>query len=90
MVTSQRTPGKRQRTLAWMKTAWKDTNPRYPYSAAGAKPRMNTGRKATARVTTTSSGWMREPASQSIARLEWWMAWKLHNQGSWWNARWIQ
>ncbi len=57
-------------------------------SAAGAKPSTKSGTNATARVTTTSTRCSREPASQSIASLEWWIAWKRQSQGTAWKARW--
>ena len=50
-------------------------------------PTVFIGQKPAARVTRTSARCMREPASQSICRLEWWMAWKLHRNGTWWKAR---
>ena len=48
---------------------------------------MKIGTKVSERVTSASTTWVREPASQSSSRLEWWMAWKFHSHGTWWKAR---
>ena len=42
------------------------------------------------RTTTSSTRWAREPAIQSSALEEWWMAWKRHRNGTVWKARWMK
>ena len=42
------------------------------------------------RIRRSSTRWAREPAIQSSAFEEWWMAWKRHSHGTSCNARWIQ
>ena len=62
----------------WRGSRSPGTTPRpgRPTSAARSKPSTKSGTNTTARVATASTRWSREPASQSIASLEWWTAWK--------------
>jgi len=48
---------------------------------------QDTGTITSPRVRTMSTAWSREPANQSKAWLEWWIAWKRQSPGTRWNAR---
>ena len=59
-------------------------NPQLIQAAVGYLYLASSGSNTALRVSTISTKWMREPASQSISRLEWCTAWKRQSQGMLW------